>query len=842
MPKREFCERRGLPIIPVRPAIISSKEMLPVIPENIQVSIEPKGHTFYTLRLLRSGFLNIWDEMANEWINYFLTEEGYYYPLSLNGEAFPAILSGKTKPCANQPSELARASFITLPISPPPLKNGVFWFSWSETQWTESVRKKHEDASYRQRYMQRFDMDKWINTKQEKQTLPINKLVNVVAEYSIYANSSDVRKWSPSFWKQYLPLSGLNLIKEADLLANNLGAILVLQDPLGLTQEISHLIDHELKKELTERIDIEHEYFTQIAIENIKNIVTENAENEFIEDFKGEHKVYTGLGDYYLLDISKEKYSVKNQELKSFIEKRWEKYSQYYDQNEFDRFKEKFDAEYKEYEQTTIIPRVKLYLSWLQDNLFTSYFIHNFDSENIDNGIDYTATINNCIIGMSKHPLVLNKITEWLDNSSFPETNILSRALLLNQRKLIEKINEATKNNFDYSKLPWDTLLSTFEESMKPQENNISVIIGMYIGNISGAINNVIYKSLTSNLVFKCVVAMGALNNKAIVIIKYEGTYRHFLTHSVKSLINHSNLFHRSSKDWMRSSVDSKLMRFGMKGADLEQKMVKSRFVFTDLNRLEDIKNLNIELAEKVKKAHSSLLSLEEYNEKRYIEWQRKLTDGGKILAKSSGLLLGISIALIQFNNIRNSADYENKTLTQDLQEEQNRFRASITGLCSTILLTAEDNIKKFNLFAKGASRLSILSKPWLLGTMKFFGRLGGFAAGFTASMYDGIHAGEEFEKGNIALGIAYSTSAASSFLLIFMSSFPLVLIVGLLALFLISTIYIILNIQDKIQKWLERCIWRIIPDKRDEAGWPIIWPNKQIAVNEFKLALEIED
>jgi hypothetical protein len=39
------------------------------------------------------------------------------------------------------------------------MKNGVFWFCWSEVEWTPAVRIKHEDASYRIQYMQRFDMD-----------------------------------------------------------------------------------------------------------------------------------------------------------------------------------------------------------------------------------------------------------------------------------------------------------------------------------------------------------------------------------------------------------------------------------------------------------------------------------------------------------------------------------------------------------------------------------------------------------------------------------------------------------------------------------------------------------
>ncbi|WP_311754158.1 toxin VasX [Proteus columbae] len=137
----KFCTRYGFPILPVRPAIMSQNDILPVIPNTIDVPINNQGETAYTLRLLRAGYLNIWDELGQSWINYYVTKDGFYYPLPENGEAPDDILSGEVTPCINKPEELARASFITLPIFPAPLKNGNFWFSWSEVKWTDTVRK-----------------------------------------------------------------------------------------------------------------------------------------------------------------------------------------------------------------------------------------------------------------------------------------------------------------------------------------------------------------------------------------------------------------------------------------------------------------------------------------------------------------------------------------------------------------------------------------------------------------------------------------------------------------------------------------------------------------------------
>ncbi|WP_337958312.1 toxin VasX, partial [Providencia rettgeri] len=154
----KFCTRTGLPILPVRPAIMSQHDILPLLPDNIHVPVPAQGETAYTLRLMRSGYLNIWDEFGKAWINYFVTEGGFYYPLPENGDVPDDVASGKIKPCIDQPAELAKASLVTLPMMPQGMKNGLFWFAWSEVKWTPAVRKQFEQQTHREQYMQPFDM------------------------------------------------------------------------------------------------------------------------------------------------------------------------------------------------------------------------------------------------------------------------------------------------------------------------------------------------------------------------------------------------------------------------------------------------------------------------------------------------------------------------------------------------------------------------------------------------------------------------------------------------------------------------------------------------------------
>lgn len=193
----KFCIRYGLPILPVRPAVVAKDDALPLLPGSVTVPAVAKGETVWTGRLLREGYLYIWSESGNRWINYFVTRDGYYYPLPENGDVPPDIANGKSKPCVTQPEELASASLITLPVKPLGMKNGVFWFCWSEVEWTPAVRTKHEDVSYRIQYMQRFDMDAWINSGKADQTIAISALTETVAEYSKSGESCSASDVAP---------------------------------------------------------------------------------------------------------------------------------------------------------------------------------------------------------------------------------------------------------------------------------------------------------------------------------------------------------------------------------------------------------------------------------------------------------------------------------------------------------------------------------------------------------------------------------------------------------------------------------------------------------------------
>jgi len=85
----QFCRRYGLPVLPVRPAVMEKGDRLPTLPGSITVPVPvpmaAEGEADYTPRLMRQGYLYILAERSQRWMNYHATGDGYFYPLPVSG-------------------------------------------------------------------------------------------------------------------------------------------------------------------------------------------------------------------------------------------------------------------------------------------------------------------------------------------------------------------------------------------------------------------------------------------------------------------------------------------------------------------------------------------------------------------------------------------------------------------------------------------------------------------------------------------------------------------------------------------------------------------------------------
>lgn len=853
----KFCIRYGLPILPVRPAVVAKDDALPLLPESITVPAEAWGETAWTGRLLREGYLYIWSESGNRWINYFVTSEGYYYPLPENGDVPPDIANGKVKPCVTQPEELASASLITLPVKPSGEKNGIFWFCWSEVEWTPAVRTRHEKASYRIQHMQRFDMDAWVKNGKADQVIAISALTGTVAEYSSEGKNSSARMWSPVPWKAASTFEGHLLKQTADKLSANKGAMIVLQDPPAILQDLSAVIDYELQKNVYNKAEYQRELALASAITGLKEAMNRQFERDSIEKSESEERnaIYGPFGYTVNSDVPDNMFtSIGDRKMKSDAASKWAEYEQYYDPSKVAGFQKKFNQILQQYNDSVVSPRTDMYLECMKGSVLLGYFKHNFDRQELKSGIEYVQTLNYCISGMQDKVGVIRHFTDLLSGTSMDVNNILARALVLNQDILAEKLAEATEGFSDWFTIPWNGIADAYKDGIEKMRDNAAGVAGIFIGLLSGILTRKITQALESNKVYGCLVAMGAMTDRALVPLEKTGKYKEFVSEVVTQLAKESGLDSKANKDSLRHYVRRELRRLRVDGLPIEAEETKKFLVMVDIDKVHEMAALPPK--ERTIAVGKLLRTSADVEAQQFSRWQGAVQRGVRKVGEAMPFTLGVFSGVLQVAALFISADIHNKkTLTADQKEAHSRFWAGVIGLGSTTLGIIETGIKQFRLFTSAASRLRVFSSETFLRWVGYAGKALGVVAGVIAVGYDVYHAYGEFNKGHIGLAIAYGLSAVAGIWLgvAVVAAIPVIGTFIAVAILIGTAIYLAFKNRDNIQKWLVQCLWRRIPVdindtkveqdeyKKIEAVELPVWPTMKMEMDELKLALGVE-
>ena len=132
-PRCDFCDKRGLPILLVRQALADADSGAPALAHPFQtpgLSTEVN----YTARLLRSGYVYVYDEARHRWDGYFVTAQGYLLKFAV-GTPMPAANAQGREPCHTS-GHREIAGCVTIPDAK---HASVVWFGFSEVEWTPQV-------------------------------------------------------------------------------------------------------------------------------------------------------------------------------------------------------------------------------------------------------------------------------------------------------------------------------------------------------------------------------------------------------------------------------------------------------------------------------------------------------------------------------------------------------------------------------------------------------------------------------------------------------------------------------------------------------------------------------
>lgn len=202
----DVCKRSGLPILPLRYAItrtdgedVSSYPAGPEVPsslmdDSLSAIPLPKGQR-YTMRLLREGFLYVFDEAHGIWYWYIVTDQGYLLEKARFSQRElksldlkkPQTIDSKFEPpenkqefsCAANAEHTYPGRFIT--IKDPETATNIY-LAFSDVSWTKRVWKEYaNNENSRRNSMRKISLKNWKSGK-EKYSDKIDNLPQYVSE------------------------------------------------------------------------------------------------------------------------------------------------------------------------------------------------------------------------------------------------------------------------------------------------------------------------------------------------------------------------------------------------------------------------------------------------------------------------------------------------------------------------------------------------------------------------------------------------------------------------------------------------------------------------------------
>jgi hypothetical protein len=295
----EFCEKQGLPLLLTRYAIAHQDNQAPRLSGQLGGqplnAIPLSGKAHYSLRLVRSGYIYVYNKTFDQWQEYFVTEDGYYFTM-------PARNANKPRPTPPKDFRCARgehahlASVITIQN---PKHTQEVWIGFSDVEWTEAVLKQHQSETVRQRHMTKIVLSDGKVVAQNH-TAPIDKVTEHVPEFKLEPASAvkHYDAWNPLRYnpRHYQAKDFLSRIRAVRPQGG--AAIVALYDPVGMALELSARMNYLMEQPLAEGQKNQaatRKHAVASAVLQLRGAVKTQAQNDRIDRSVSEPAMLTAI-------------------------------------------------------------------------------------------------------------------------------------------------------------------------------------------------------------------------------------------------------------------------------------------------------------------------------------------------------------------------------------------------------------------------------------------------------------------------------------------------------------------------------------------------------------------
>ncbi|TJZ78715.1 T6SS effector BTH_I2691 family protein [Chitiniphilus eburneus] len=813
--KCKMCDKRGLPILLTRYAIAPHDSGAPevqggfIVTDQGGAKIELKDAAMYTQRLLRSGYLYVFDEKRNRWYGYFITPDGYYMPFDIpkTGPTPPAITGNPKKivPC-NPEKNGVIAGCITLST---PTEAGKVWFGFSDVEWTKTVWQRHQEASYRKLHMREFDVAKWLGSGTHRHAGGIHLHASYIAEYTPGLNKKTFA-FSPAQFNQRTGQSKA-LIHDFENLNRGKGVFVALNDPAGLAMDLATLMTSTLNAFMT-RTDHHRKLTVSTAIQSIQAGIYRHAEEEAMADAdmaQGQMLAQSN-GMLLMTESGRRSYDamgkVSADTLEDYKTKAWKKYQTSYHEPERAKFQKEFDKKLGELDASYIGPLAVAHAAWMKSQRMANVFECNFDEHNTDSGQVYTSVLSLCVGATQDKQACFDLYSEWMHGRLDDKKNLLLRGLILNQGEYAKVIAKGATVSVDPRGLPWDGMIGGVGASIDRTLENKPDLIGRLIVQMTGPIMRSMKTVAESGALPEALVAVGVVSKAPILRIEFKGNLRDFQAYVVEELIKARG--ETLPPHGLKAAVNRELRLMQIKGIKLEGTRQKKFLVIAGLDDLEKVA-AGGKQTERAKALAKALANVDELRKMELSRWRQSVNKGVIRLKGSLPLAFGAVAALLQWvalGKLTEDLEKANKT-GKDKDDATWRYRAGWAAFGGTVAESLGTAVSKIPL---AALRLGPAASQMLAQGMRVIGKgLGVVGAGIVA-FWDFKKGLAEQSKGNQGLALGYFSSALlgmAGTLIIMFGTFAAATGVGLILILLALCISVLIEYfkPNPVQEWLKQ-------------------------------------
>ena len=803
--KCEFCDKRGLPLLLVRDAIAPNDTSAP---KSADGPIDLPAHAaHFTRRLLRAGFVNVYDEARNRWEAYNVTADGYFFKMPLKPGTIP-IKPGKPFNCTDL-GHRAVAGCITVPD---PTNATKVWIGFSDALWTPRTREKNMSKAYREKHMIELDVAAMLGGGEQKHCRPIAQVSAVVAEYAMSTQKGQQAvEWS---FHQFYGRHGSaeRLQAECDKLRKGKGQIVTVPDPAGIAAELAQLMKRNVaffnRDPLRARL-----LAADTTIAGIEAGVRDNAilEKQKSEDERARNlsqtMAYSPEGRKRLRESAKAARDFTEAERKLAGDEAWEKYAEKFNDKERKAWKDKYTRNLGVYSTKWVDPLATKHVAVMTSAALVNHFEGNFDSQDVHSGAVYTNTVNRCAEGSLDQAACARLYADWIEGDFRDRKNFLLRALMLNQETLAKKIEETVKVTIDLRAIPWDNLIGVYEQIAEKVGSGAGGVVTNSLVTFIGAITSFIAKWTLDTKYGRrgAVLAMGMIAKYPAVRIEVTDKRIAFRRLLAKELVLRSGVHENAKK--LHQAIGAQLTLQGINGDVLPGNVRTTWIVFVDRS----IPGVSASATEAERIAH-------------LLKYVRTAQDVDNLnLGRFRSLLgadvgFGVLAAAAQYAALTKLIEDESKADKGGKTEARFRLLAGSVALAATTGEVILQGYKSVVLLKNGVT-YPVSGIVKLIGRARVLGCIGALIV----AVFDGYNAVKSLNEGNVKMAGLYAGAAVAGFGLGVILAFPGLVaaaaLVPVIAALFVAVVVIGILIEyfkdNPVQDWLERCYWGILSSER---------------------------